>query len=63
MWHSSRDPQVRRFASLEQELDELYGDLGLPKPEFGQLTVRRLAATGDDTRTARGLRSLLKRGH
>lgn len=43
---SSSDRQLERFASLEQELDDLYGDLGLPRPKFGELTVRRLKAAG-----------------
>lgn len=45
---SSSDRQLERFASLEQELDDLYGDLGLPRPQFGELTVRRLKAAGQD---------------
>lgn len=63
MWQSSPDPQVQRFASLEQELDDLYGDLGLPKPQFGELTVRRLTAVAadDEQRTTGTLRARLRR--
>lgn len=40
------EEHLDRLQSLEQELDDLYGDLGLPKPKFGELTVRRLKTTG-----------------
>jgi hypothetical protein len=36
------DEHLDRLASLEQELDDLYGHLGLPKPKFGELSVRRV---------------------
>jgi hypothetical protein len=42
----SPDEHLDRLQSLEQELDDLYGHLGLPKPKFGELTVRRLKSTG-----------------
>lgn len=42
MRSSSSGEHVRRLANLEQEFDDLYGDLGLPKPKFGELSVRRL---------------------
>ena len=44
MGSSTPDEHLDRMASLEQELDELYGHLGLPKPKFGELSVRRLPA-------------------
>ncbi len=42
---STPDEHLDRLNSLEQELDDLYGHLGLPKPKFGELTVRRLKPT------------------
>jgi hypothetical protein len=42
----SPDQHLDRLASLEQELDDLYGHLGLPKPGFGELSVRRVKRTG-----------------
>lgn len=42
----SPEEHLDRLQSLEQELDDLYGDLGLPKPKFGELTVRRLKGSG-----------------
>lgn len=42
----SPEEHLDRLQSLEQELDDLYGHLGLPKPNFGELTVRRLKTTG-----------------
>jgi hypothetical protein len=42
MGSQSPDEHLDRLASLEQELDDLYGHLGLPKPKFGELTVRRV---------------------
>ncbi len=36
---------MKRLTSLEQELDDLYGHLGLPKPKFGELSVRRLKSS------------------
>ncbi len=40
------EEHLDRLQSLEQELDDLYGHLGLPRPKFGELTVRRLKPTG-----------------
>lgn len=42
MGSDSPDQHLERLASLEQELDDLYGHLGLPKPKFGELSVRRV---------------------
>lgn len=42
MRSNSPDEHLERLTSLEQELDDLYGHLGLPKPKFGELSVRRL---------------------
>lgn len=42
MGSDSPDQHLDRLASLEQELDDLYGHLGLPKPKFGELSVRRI---------------------
>ena len=42
MGSESPDQHLDRLASLEQELDDLYGHLGLPTPKFGELTVRRV---------------------
>ncbi len=53
MRSSTPGEQLERFASLEQELDDLYGDLGLPKPKFGELSVRRLKAAGRDAEPVR----------
>lgn len=44
---STPDEHLDRLHSLEQELDDLYGHLGLPKPKFGELTVRRLRPADD----------------
>ncbi|MEH3054349.1 MAG: hypothetical protein PGN13_10140 [Patulibacter minatonensis] len=43
----SPEEQLHRLQSLEQELDDLYGHLGLPKPKFGELTVRRMKGPGN----------------
>lgn len=40
------EEHLDRLQSLEQELDDLYGHLGLPKPKFGELTVRRIKPAG-----------------
>ena len=42
MHHSTQQEHLDRLTSLEQELDDLYGHLGLPKPKFGELSVERL---------------------
>lgn len=42
MGSNDPDEHLDRLASLEQELDDLYGHLGLPKPRFGELSVRRV---------------------
>ena len=42
MRSNTPDEHLERLSSLEQELDDLYGHLGLPKPKFGELSVRRL---------------------
>jgi len=34
------DEHLERLIGLEQELDELYGELGLPRPRFGELSVQ-----------------------
>ena len=46
MGSNSPDEHLDRLASLEQELDDLYGHLGLPKPKFGELSVRRVKRFG-----------------
>lgn len=38
------DEHLDRLTSLDQELDDLYGHLGLPKPKFGELSVRRISS-------------------
>lgn len=42
MRSSTPEEHLERLSTLEQELDDLYGDLGLPRPRFGELSVRRL---------------------
>ncbi len=52
MRSNSPDEHLDRLASLDQELDDLYGHLGLPKPKFGELSVRRLKG-GDSPESSR----------
>lgn len=52
MRSNSPDEHLDRLASLEQELDDLYGHLGLPKPKFGELSVRRVKSSDDRPATA-----------
>lgn len=61
MRSNSPGEHLDRLASLDQELDDLYGHLGLPKPKFGELSVRRLkSAESPDSERRSPLRTLRK---
>ena len=55
------DEHLERLIGLEQELDELYGEFGLPRPRFGELSVRRLRPAGSTTETERRSPRALRR--